>query len=206
MRKLQILSFTVCIILVLLLTILPEIYKDFDLLFNVGTLFSGLAFLGMIYALMLQRKSLHQQMFESPFFQMLKLYDEVVNSFFISSDQGEFKGRLFFVSEYDSFMKERVVNPTFKFEDYASQLISKEYRLNCPLRNYFSVIHNILKFTDERVQLEQENKNCYIELLKCQISEGELKFIYLGKDDRVYPKMKELIKLMCKYEMHEPNC
>lgn len=170
-----------------------------------NTLFSGLAFAGIIISILLQTKELRDtrkeftaqrkqfekqadamtlQIFENTFFQLIRQYNEILSS--ISMETG-FSGSLRTHtgrSAMEALWSEYTEN-RFHF-NLSGGAIPKttedKYELfydlyHTDLGGYFRIIYHALKFVDTSSVI---NKKFYISLLRAQISSQELAIIYLN--------------------------
>lgn len=142
----------------------------------VNSLFSGMAFVGLIYAIIIQRhetdiakselektkdilenqnKSLEKQQFETTYFQLLRLLSDVTNQIDLQRIEGNVtiitKGK----DTFPVFVKRFKETGNYLAEAlYGSRDFDKKYdefykRHNSELGHYFRLLYNILKFIDE---------------------------------------------------------
>lgn len=169
------------------------------------SLFSGLAFVGIVYTIFLQshelelqrnelketRKVLAEQSatakhqnFESTFFQMLRLQNDIVNTIDISakSPQGIVvtKGRDCITIFYDrlrrSYNSTRSGSPSLD----GIEVLTNSYdhfwnEHSSELTHYFRYAYTLLKFVDES---NVENKRLYTDIIKAQLSDQERFLIF----------------------------
>lgn len=200
----------------------------------VNALFSGLAFAGIIYTILLQRKELKlqreeleqtrdvfkeqnemiaQQKFENTFFQMLSLFNSIVNNLYLEKDKRNYNGRDCFNIFYNEMEKKiaEVIfdrkNPNhskwFAQENYTdisearhNDIIDGYERLyksrKSYLSHYFRTLYHLVKFVHES---KIEDKKRYMSIIRSQLSSYEqLLFLYncLHKNGNI--KFKPLIE------------
>jgi hypothetical protein len=163
-------------------------------------------------ALSEQSKDLKQQTFERTFFELLRLYNEIVDGFIVKRnhlmnrvlghpedppDMGrdalldycdQFKGRLFshMGSNPGEEPLEAINNVWLEFyKDRQNQL-----------GHYFRSLYNILKFVD---QSKIENKKFYTDLLRAQLSSPELLIIFYNANSKM--GREKLLPLLDKYNL-----
>jgi len=163
---------------------------------SVNALFSGLAFAGVIYAVILQSKELQlqreelkqtrdvledqkqqleeqnktmqQQRFENTFFQMLSLHNEIVGKMKYSNEVGK--------SSFSRILSHSLQHiNTGQLKDLPSRVSNQFYNLNTVLGNYFENLHIILKMVDKSAV---EDKNFYTSILHAQLSTAEISIIF----------------------------
>lgn len=197
----------------------PDRGKFGDSFGSLNVLFSGLAFLGVIWAILLQkrelelqrtslelqqqtlelqkeelqkqRETLQKQNFESSFFELLGLHSEIINSM-----------------EFD-----RIINHTAStysgrkcFAHMLSELKKRvsykkffaEYQFH--VDHYFRHLFNVIKFVDENEFLRKEKKQHYTNLIRAQLSTDELGVLFYHGLNKQGEKFKDLIE---KYALFE---
>ncbi len=153
-----------------------------------------------------QNKTLRQQKFENTFFQMLNLFNSIVNSFDIRNSDREVitAGRKCFKEFYKQFESDLLyeVNNGFSFEkenlrsatiEQSRDAYSNFYeRQKADLSHYFTVIYRIYKFID---QSDFENKTHYAAIARAQLSSYEqILMFYNCLHIHGYEKFKPLIE------------
>jgi len=189
----------------------------------VNSLFSGLAFVGLVYAILMQRyeiaiakeelektkqliddqkKSLDiqnrqtkQQVFESTFFNMLNLLSNITDNIDILNSQGKIiSGKdIFNVLMYR--LNEVFSQIYIKGEDDNYQKFYDRFynKYSHEIDHYFRVMYSILSFVDS-ADLENRN-NFYTKILRSQLSDPEIAIIfYNGLSDVGRRKFKPLIE------------
>jgi hypothetical protein len=169
-----------------------------DMFGGVNALFSGLAFAGVIYAILLQRRDLElqrvelrgqreqmeahnrallKQNFESTFFQLLRLHTEITRAVDITNVNPPIIGRECF----EKFNQE--------FRDYHRQTpvtLSAEARVDAAydafyeawqsdVGHYFRSLYNLIKFVHRSAEAD---KHFYTSLVRAQLSTYELTMIF----------------------------
>ncbi len=165
-----------------------------DMFGSVNALFSGLAFSGVIIAIVLQsqelqlqreeleatrkefetqNETLKAQRFENTFFQMLSLHHEIISAMTVKIDAAtSYTGRR--CMQTISHILTHPFKDFNTIEDVESVLASyeKTYDIHGQhLGHYFRNLYNILKFVDSS---EISNKKMYSNLLRAQLSNHEL--------------------------------
>jgi len=197
-----------------------------DMFGTVNALFSGLAFAGVIYAILLQRRelrlqreeleltrvelqgqkeqlaaqnsTLRKQNFETTFFQLLGLQNDIVNSIDVPTPQGKvLQGRDCFQLFYDRFKEAWGKNlPHHRSHDELER-INKTYlpffeSNQSELGHYFRSLYNIVKLID---QSDVEDKRLYTNLVRAQLSSFELVLLFYNSlSDKGSEKFKPLIE------------
>jgi hypothetical protein len=199
-----------------------------DMFGAVNALFSGLAFVGFLYTILLQRadlklqkhehdlsraemaaqreqlvlqnETLRMQSFESTFFQLLRLQNDIVNAIDLTrTDTGEvtLKGRDCFRVFYASFCarwKEQ------RSEDAGATTLDRIRRtylnfsaeIEAEAGHYFMTLYNILKYVDSS---DVAHKKRYTNLVRAQLSSYEVALLfYTCLSERGAAKFKPLIE------------
>lgn len=174
------------------------------------SLFSALAFVGVVWTLNYQRdefklqkeeladskKEIAKQGFENSFFQMLKIQNDIVNGVtFVKRGVGSherLEGRDAFkelsISLHLRFVSLAKYNKEVVWVNNAYDSFYEQdgYRL----AHYFRFLYNIFRFLEES---RVENKELYVRLLRAQISNQELFLIYYNALNRRGEKFKRFI-------------
>lgn len=169
------------------------------------SLFSGLAFAGIILTILLQREELRlqrkelqltreefksqhstfkHQNFESTFFQMLRLHNDIVNSIDLSRST---KLGIVVTSGRDCFVVFiSRIEANFQIEKRTTQNLTEEDRINSAygefwegakleLGHYFRYLYTIFKF----IKISDiENKKLYSNIVRAQLSNQELVLLF----------------------------
>lgn len=202
----------------------------------VNALFSGLAFTGLIYTIILQRRdlalqrddlrlqreelaqtrhemeeqtiefekqneSLRIQRFENTYFNMLSLFQEVVNNLTVTKDFYKSEGRYCFEKVY---VKNRQIEDNVNDFAYLSMstIIFREgidgyKRSEIPkfFDHYFRLLYRILKFVDDsKVITDFDEKYEYTAMLRSMLSRYELVWLYYNGLSYGAQKLKPLIE------------
>ena len=229
-----------------------------------NALFAGLAFAGVIYAILLQRKelalqrqelklqrktleateveirgqkeqlqaqnqTLQKQNFESAFFQLLGLYNDIVGSLIMSKGKvfnsrelplgqslGEYHGRECFenlLTKFKNFYdqdkenkKNKEISQDIENDDdshlfaYINKICEKFFtNYQSRISHYFRHLYHIVKFVDLSDQ-EVKAKKFYTDLIRAQLSSKEMGLLfYYGLSDQG-AKFKDLVE---KYALFE---
>jgi hypothetical protein len=216
-----------------------------DMFGAINALFSGLAFAGVIIAILLQRgelrlqreeltltreemqgqkealnaqnETLKKQNFETTFFQLLTLQNDLVNAIdLVSSDVGSAaptRGRDCFRVFYKRFRRASGEPRGESVQDAAAR-INREYldfyiNHQHDIGHYFRNLYNIVKFVDRS---EAVDRNLYTNLVRAQLSSYELLLLFynclseMGRD-KFKPLIEkyQLLKTMPQGELVDPS-
>ncbi len=133
-----------------------------------------------------QNEQLRQQTFENTFFKMLSLHHEIVSAISLEGMERNSKGRSAFIQLY-KWLDEKLdpLDDRFPvageplmpcdaidtaFEMASPQLASSTY-------HYFRNLYHIVHFVDRR---EVDDESFYMNVVKAQLSENELKLLFLN--------------------------
>jgi len=191
-----------------------------DMFGGANALFSGLAFVGLIYAILLQRQELSlqrqelkatrkelkgqreeqekqnkfiaQQTFENTFFQMLRVLSGVVSAMDINTSATIYQGIDCF-----SFLKNRLssfYNSGIKKPE--SNSFQKAYETiyaeyRQDIGHYYRILYNIIKFIDNA---PIENKRLYTNIVRAQLSDDEVYVLFYNCLNPVGRKFKLLVE------------
>jgi hypothetical protein len=199
-----------------------------DMFGAVNALFSGLAFVGFLYTILLQRADLklqkHEhdlsraemaaqreqlvqqndtlrlQSFESTFFQLLRLQNDIVNAIDLTrSDTGEvtLRGRDCFRVFYASFCarwneaRSDDAGPT-TLDRIRRTYLNFSAEIEAEAGHYFMTLYNILKYVDSS---DVAQKKRYSNLVRAQLSSYEVALLfYACLSERGAAKFKPLIE------------
>jgi hypothetical protein len=182
-----------------------------DMFGAVNALFSGLAFAGIIFTILLQRdelrlqrkelrqnrlelrgqklqlqaqtETLRRQNFESTFFQLLRLHNNIVASIDLrSAPSGDViaQGRDCFKNFYSSFRKRWGRALVEESDPVELERIRKTYlgfyaQHEADIGHYFRSLYNIVKFVDSS---PVEDKRLYTNLVRAQLSTYEVALLF----------------------------
>jgi len=210
-----------------------------DMFGGVNALFSGFAFLGVIIAIWLQRDELtlqrlelsqtrkelagqkeqlklqnatfRQQSFDTTFFQMLALHNQIVGAIDRVWVGLPHTGRDCFVGFYDMFDSEfRNTNNDARFLSQIQEGYMSLYEdIQPDVGHYFRNLYHIVKFVD---QSSVDDKRFYTNLVRAQLSSHELLLLFyncltaLG-EEKFKPLVEryELLKHMPKEKLIRPE-
>jgi hypothetical protein len=215
-----------------------------DMFGAINALFSGLAFAGVIYAILLQRielrlqrnelsltrqelagqreqlqaqnETLKRQNFESTFFQLLRLHNDIVNAMDLmekGTSQVTARGRDCFRSFYRT-LRGQWVNTQHEYSGGVEELerINGVYlrfygSMESELGHYFRSLYNIVKFVDNS---PVKNKRLYTNLVRAQLSSYEVALLFynslseLGRDKfRPLIERYALLKMVPRSELFD---
>lgn len=168
-----------------------------DMFGAINSLFSGLAFAGLIYTINIQRSELAlqrqelslqreevrrsteelagqkeqmiRQRFETTFFNLLSIHNEIVTSI----DYSSVIGRIVFI-KFASEMQ--MQSSGGKVEELAFKETYKKYGV--AIEHYYKNILTVIDFVNNEKILTLSEKQVYISFLKGQITPHELVFLY----------------------------
>lgn len=168
-------------------------------------LFSGLAFAGIIFTILLQREELKlqrkeltltreeltrqhstmkRQIFENTFFQMLRLHNDIVNAIDLKRiTPGKVEltsGRDCFVVFYNrirsNYKDEKISNKSRPVEEIIETAYAKFWEQSqSDLGHYFRYLYTIFKFIKAS---EIDNKRLYTNIVRAQLSDHELLVLF----------------------------
>lgn len=167
-----------------------------------NTLFSGLAFTGIIVSIFIQSEelkitrkdiqdqveqfkkqteALKLQVFENTFFNMLKLHGDIVEAAKAEKNQEKYSGRMCFNFVYDEFLGQKGRFYSLN-ESEALQTVCDAYeflyeRVDGLFGHYFRNIYQIIRFVDGS-ELSDQQKKRYIDILRAQLSTYENVFLF----------------------------
>jgi len=180
----------------------------------INALFSGLAFVGLIYAILLQRQdikiqsqelkatveefkvqneTLKKQQFETTFFNMLSLHNEIVMSTALGPSKGREMHPIMYAKIKNSFANNRENKNT---EEIVSNYLGSSYQAQ--LGHYFRNLYRIFKFVDESNILD---KKFYTDIIRAQLSNSELLLLFYNC--YFYERGKNFAKYAEKYELFD---
>jgi len=150
-----------------------------------------------------QNETLEQQKFENTFFQLISMYNNIVNSMDLGSGDTIKTGRDCFKRLYDEFQR---TTKSIKRNKGTSGKISHEEMLEgytqfyttnmADLSHYFRTVYHILKFIETS---EIDNKKRYASFIRSQLSSYEQILIFYNcLHSNGFEKFKPLIE---KYEL-----
>ena len=161
--------------------------------FNVLTsLFTGLAFAGVIISVILQtqelkeartefrgqKEALQNQEFDNKFFQMLNLLNNITENFNIESDGKQYQGKETFKFLKNKF-QEYIQNENYqsqneeKFLDFQSAFNDFNNSYDTTFKYYFINLYQILKYINVYIEDEEEAKE-YTNMLRAQLTKNHL--------------------------------
>ena len=148
-----------------------------DMFGALNTLFTGLAFAGLLYTIHLQRKDLEtqakrldQQDFNNTFFEILRRLMDIAKSFPPRDSSGT--GAL---NQHYHYMLEHLKRDPPPQNPKDLQNRANDYFKNSVLRIYFRTFHCLLTFIDTA---KIDNKSFYIDLVLAQLSRAEQQLIF----------------------------
>jgi len=214
------LPLAICILFGFILSILisePGDRGTFGDMFGaINTLFSGLAFAGIIYTiyqqgteLKLQRievaktnqqledqaKTMNIQRFENTFFQLTAMHQEIVNNVRKGS-YNSYEGRAYIasLSSKSISMASRDGHGLKTITSARSHLLNFLETEAVTGISYYDHIANVINFVNDSLFLSQKEKVQYIKFYKAMISPAEMKsvFLYFSQDSLMLPVFEQL--------------
>jgi len=188
------------------------------------SIFSGLAFAGVIWTVLTQleelsitRDQLKNQGIENAFFQMLRLHNEMLNEIDLSETTGPgiivttgrdvinvFRNRLI-----THFQKINSSEPNLDEKEKANKAYYNFWRQHqSELAHYFRFLFNLFKYIHES---ESDNKEAYAKLVRAQLSNQELALLFYnclspqGEKFMVYAKAYSLFDNMTDKDLIIPD-
>lgn len=167
-----------------------------------ATLFSGLAFAGLIITINMQkndldhqrgqideqRKILVRQLFESTFFQMLPLHNEILKGIEVQRGQEKHSGREAIQKLYEKLKNGGMgwnINVENK-DNFKTAYTGFYTTVQNDIGHYFRNLYHLVKFVD---QSDIDDKQFYAEIIRTQLSSYELALLFYhclseeGRDD-----------------------
>jgi hypothetical protein len=148
-----------------------------------NTLFSGLAFAAVLLTLFYQQKQFESQQFETCFFEMLTLHNDIINDIDIRNNENKDvikSGRdcfKFFRTKLKNQYEEQNLK-LHQHEQFVVILVSYELFLKkyqCEVGHYFRTLYNIVKYIDSS---PVEDKQKYTSILRAKLSSYELFLLF----------------------------
>lgn len=131
------------------------------------------------HAMELQTKIYEKQSFESTFFQLLKVYHEVVNEIEFQDKKNKkalLKYNTLFWNVVEEFNEDNMSYIEFKM--ITLNFLSDYYEI---LDHYFRIIYRIIKYIDTYPDEHQViDKEFYVHLLRAQLSSSEINLIFIN--------------------------
>ncbi len=194
-----------------------------DMFGMLNALFSGLAFSGLIIAILfqsqeldlqkdelkltrkelegqrevmtLQYATLERQQFEATFFQMLRLFDQIVLSMDTGKGDAQKTGRDCFPGlvlqvgrKLQSYNKEHGQN----YKDSLQRSYGEFYfRQSNEIGHYFRTLYNIIRYVHES---NVSDKHIYTRIVRAQLSSSELELLLLNCSCQMGRKFKPLVE------------
>lgn len=188
-----------------------------DMFGAANSLFSGVAFVGVIYAVSLQRQEvsiakfeisktkeildnqqtqlklqnleMQKQSFEGTFFQMLRLFTDLVSGIDIVAPDGKVTDGKDALRVFESRLERRMEQNPGDFNTAYTQFC---VRHSSELGHYFRMLYNIFKFVDSS---SIENKIFYTNIVRAQLSDPEVSLLFHNcLSDNGLAKFKPLVE------------
>lgn len=184
---------------------LPDSPGTFGDMFGaVNSLFSGLAFAGLIYTILQQREELdltrqefikqnetfRLQRFENTFFQLLRLNDDLLDGHTITGNQESVETRVYLhdiaerVTKMVSERLERFSGNSASSREARIALLAQaidpyKKEIETSLLHYFNNLFSIVQLVDASPLIGQSDKSLYINILRTQMSVSEKNLLLL---------------------------
>jgi len=192
-----------------------------DMFGGLSALFTGLAFAGLIFTILMQKTQLKEaesdqerQRFENIFFQLLNSFNQIIDSTELQPPRGAGKSRAAFTSMSYTLYREFIIQQLyFNDEPHPEVRIRKKYELfynayQDILGHYFRTLYHIFKFIDLS---KVENKQFYAHLVRAQLSSQQLTLLFYncfmdgGKGFKQYVEKYNLLKHLPDDEIPDPR-
>lgn len=204
-------------------------YQDEEIRSQVGdsynglnTLFTGLAFVGLCYSIILQkaeasdeREEVYRRQLEAEFFQLLDLFTNTVQSLrllepvkdaagnSIATTQLEGRqvlGKLWHLYK-DQFLKAQ--DPATAVESYREAYNAMYGQAQPMLAHYFRTLYRLVRFVDSG-DLPDKRKIFFVKLVRAQMAAPEVTFLLLNC---LKPENRKMTSLALKYDLlkHLPD-
>jgi hypothetical protein len=188
-----------------------------DMFGAVNALYSGLAFSGVVYAILLQREEIsmakeelnrskaiierqqlqideqraddRQKSFEDTFFRLLTLHNQVVDSMDYKEFENASEGRDVFLALRKNLLYSN---------DYSDFYQHYGFRLG----HYFRLLYNILDYIKKS---EPKNINLYAKLVRAQLSDAEVQILFYNSLSKEGAKMKPLVEYFSMLKHFSPT-
>lgn len=129
-----------------------------------------------------QREEMSQQSFDSKFFQMINLLNEIKHSLVINANNQVYKGSEVFVflkekfeskieNEYTNDKNNSIFNIKFNYFINSFNHFNDDYETT--FKYYFINLYQIMKFIDKDIPKKEYSKK-YMNILRAQLSKNEL--------------------------------
>jgi hypothetical protein len=188
---------------------------------GVNALFSGLAFVGVIYAILIQRqelkiqgrelvdtrlelreqnKTMQRQRFENTFFELLRLQIDITNSIETETTQNQIvHGRECFKhflnrlkGEYDA-RNQNGSDSSIKKIDIVYDIFYDSY--HDQVSHYYRSLYNLIRFVDRHIEMNEiEHPHLYTNLIRAQLSSNELLLLFYNCLSKHGEGMKYLVE------------
>lgn len=186
------------------LLIIPWLISDWahrgiagDMFGGLNTLFTGLAFAGLVFTIFLQKTQLKEaedeqvrQRFENIFFQLLNSFNQLIYSTEIVSDGEVRKSHDAFVKLFQELNGSYIlydrqcgdINENGLDLEKITALVNKKYSLfydayQAHLGHYYRTLYHIFKFI-YLSSLRQEDKDFYAHLVRAQLSDQQVVLLF----------------------------
>lgn len=165
-----------------------------------GTLFTLVGVVLLFETLALQREELgesrkvfEKQQFDNTFFNLLNLYQEVVKTLHIDS-LGLSIGKAFFEEKRKKFYEEFVFHENYTKNRRSAKIKYIEFYASTKEQtaNYFRTIYRIFRYIGNS-NIPEKDKMDYAKIVRAQLSESELFFIYYNSFTEYGTKFRKLI-------------
>ena len=129
-----------------------------------------------------QTKTFQLQSFESSFFQLLGLYNNIVNSIEVGRIDRKLVGRECFREFFNSFKGSLRGDSGTEKQEVLKNIDEAYERFfsvwQAVIGHYFRNLYNIFKFVDESHLIEERKKKRYTDIVRAQMSSDELKVLF----------------------------
>ncbi len=193
----------------------PEKAGQFGDMFGaINTLFSGLAFAGILYTILLQKRELRetrnefveqnqtlkQQRFENTFFNMLALFNQLINNLHYQHMGTRFEGKHFITNFFHQskslFPEKGSVNKPAAIEFYTKQL---DHYLG--IKQYFENLFTLLSYIKGSILIRSKDKELYFSIVRSLLSDQEkvLLFYHVSCQANTSTKIKRFQDILVEH-------
>ncbi|MEP3630693.1 MAG: putative phage abortive infection protein [Hyphomicrobiales bacterium] len=189
-----------------------------DLFGAATSLFSGLAFAGLISTLLMQRRELELQReqlriqneeltdtreefeiqrFENRFFGMIKLVNDHVESMTIYAPRATISGRNAlkqWVDDIDGNVKKATPHAAVKIEKHVDIFEDQYNEHEVELGTYFRLLYNIFRQLESQQCITDNDKKTYAAIIRAQLSSGEILLLMLNGISELGTSFQNLIR------------
>ena len=174
-----------------------------------GSLFSGLAFWGIIYALLVQQRDnsrtrdvIIRQNFENTFFHMVRLHHEILSSLSYDFNNTTTEGRECIKLLYHELQNKYKISQKNDFEELLISLGRFHKKWVFLYGHYYRNLYQILRFiSEDKTVTEEGKKQFYANIVRAQLSTHELALLFYNC--LVKHEFKKFIELIVEFRFFD---